>query len=387
MSTTERIRMVAVGPDDAAEKAQWLEALGNAIDSNSFCLGAEVDRFESACKERLGVAHAFGVSSGTDGLKVALSAVGVTSGDEVIVPAYSFFSTASVIVQLGAVPIFCDLDPDTLCIDPAAAETLISSRTRAILPVHLYGQTADMDALLKIAQKQQIPIVEDAAQAFGVFQGGRPAGAIGDVGAFSFYPTKNLAAAGDAGMIVCQDDEIANKVRQLRVHGDAGGYNHQMLGWNARMDGFQGAILSLQLQRLDERQAIRQRNAKEYLHALKEHHLTSRVVPLGRTSGSDHCWHQFIVQVDDRDQIRDQLAERGIDSGIYYPSTLPQQSCLASDRYLSDDLAELFPVAQRAARRVLALPVHHRLLEGDPTRVIQALADLIGDRGGIKNGR
>ncbi|MDE0959261.1 MAG: DegT/DnrJ/EryC1/StrS family aminotransferase [Planctomycetota bacterium] len=374
--------MVAVGPDDTAERAQWLEALGHAIDSSSFCLGSEVEKFEAACKERLGVAHAFGVSSGTDGLKVALSAAGVTAGDEVVVPAYSFFATASVIAQLGAVPIFCDVDPATLCIDPAAAETLISPRTRAILPVHLYGQTADIDAILKISLKHRIPIVEDAAQAFGVFHRGRPAGAIGTVGAFSFYPTKNLAAAGDAGMIVTQDDEIAHRVRQLRVHGDAGGYNHQMLGWNARMDGFQGAILTLQLQRLDQRQAIRQRNVEEYLHALQEHHLTSQVVTLGRTAGSDHCWHQFIVQVDDRDQIRNQLAERGIDSGIYYPATLPEQSCLATDRYPSDGLVAMFPVAQRAARTVLALPVHHRLLEGDPTRVIQALAEIVGNRRG-----
>lgn len=372
MSTKERIRMVAVGPDDESEKSAWLDALSEAIDSSSYCLGSAVEKFEAACCERLGVAHAIGVSSGTDGLKVALAAVGVGAGDEVIVPAYSFFSTASVIVQLGATPIFCDLDPSTLCIDPDAASSLISPKTGAILPVHLYGQTADMDKLMELSQRHQIPIVEDAAQSFGVFHRGQPAGAIGDAGAFSFYPTKNLAAAGDAGMIVCQDDELADRIRRLRVHGDSGGYDHQLLGWNARMDGFQGAILSLQLNKLDQRQAIRRRNVEEYRQALREYDLLEKLVPLGRTEGSDHCWHQFIVLVEERDRLREELSQRGIDSGVYYPGTLPEQPCFCSD----PTTAHRYPVAEGAARKVLALPVHHRLQEGDPTRVVASLADI-----------
>ncbi len=370
--------MVAVGPDDEAEKSAWLKALGEAIDSSSYCLGSEVGKFEAACKDRLGVAHAIGVSSGTDGLKVALAAVGVGAGDEVVVPAYSFFSTASVIVQLGATPVFCDLDPSTLCIDPDTASTLISSKTRAILPVHLYGQTADMDKLKPLSQQHQIPIIEDAAQCFGVFHRGQPAGAIGDAGAFSFYPTKNLAAAGDAGMVVCQDDELADRIRRLRVHGDSGGYDHQLLGWNARMDGFQGAVLSLQLKKLDQRQAIRKRNVEEYRQALSEYDLLEKLVPLGRTEGSDHCWHQFIVMVEDRDLIREELSHRGIDSGVYYPSTLPEQPCFCSDSSNTDR----YPVAEAAARKVLALPVHHRLEEGDPTRVVASMADIFQEMTG-----
>jgi dTDP-4-amino-4,6-dideoxygalactose transaminase len=373
LSTKERIRMVAVGPDDESEKAAWIDALGAAIDSSSFCLGSAVEKFEAACRERLGVAHAIGVSSGTDGLKLALAAVGVGAGDEVVVPAFSFFSTASVIVQLGATPVFCDLDPSTLCIDPDAAATAISSKTRAILPVHLYGQTADMDKLMQLSQQHQIPIVEDAAQCFGVFHGDLPAGAIGDAGAFSFYPTKNLAAAGDAGMVVCQDDELADRIRRLRVHGDSGGYDHQLLGWNARMDGFQGAILSLQLNKLDQRQAIRRRNVEEYRQALGDYDLLDQLIPLGRTEGSDHCWHQFIVMVEERDRIRDELSNRGIDSGVYYPGTLPEQPCFTSD----PSNAHRYPVAESAAMKVLALPVHHRLQEGDPTRVVATLAEII----------
>ena len=374
MSTTDRISMVAVGPDDAAERAAWIEALGSAIDANSFCLGSTVTRFEEECKTRLGVAHAFGVSSGTDGLKVALAAVGVVAGDEVIVPAYSFFSTASVVAQLGATPVFCDIDPSTLCIDAESARQVLSDRTRAILPVHLYGQTAAIDAILEIVRERQIAVVEDAAQSFGVFHNDRPAGAIGDAGGFSFYPTKNLAAAGDAGMVVCQDEQLARRIGQLRVHGDAGGYRHEMLGWNARMDGFQGAILSLQLQRLDARQAIRKRNAEEYRAALERYQLLDQVKPLGRTTGSDHCWHQFIVQVECRDQVREGLSRLGIDTGVYYPGTLPQQGCFAA---ASGVVPEQYPVADRAALTVLALPVHHRLKEGDPTRVVQSLSEVM----------
>ncbi|MGE4620008.1 MAG: DegT/DnrJ/EryC1/StrS family aminotransferase [Planctomycetota bacterium] len=369
---TKRIQMFAVGPDSPAEKEEWMNALGQAIDERSFCLGSATQRFESSCQEKLGVAHAIGVSSGTDGLKIALAAVGVKPGDEVILPAYSFFSTASVIAQLGATPVFVDLDAQTLCICPQQVADKINSKTAAIMPVHLYGQTAQMDPLLQLAREHSIPIVEDAAQAFGVRYHGKPAGAIGDAGAFSFYPTKNLAAAGDAGMVVCQDDELAARIRLLRVHGDVGGYRHEMLGWNARMDGFQAAILSVRLQQLDQQQAVRLRNATEYQEALASSNLLDRVRPLGRTEGSDHCWHQYIVQVEGRDQLRDELSRRGIDTGAYYPGTLPEQGCFA---HLGHQPGE-FPIAESAAQSVVALPVHHRLEVGEPTRVVTAIAEV-----------
>ncbi|MBC8261903.1 MAG: DegT/DnrJ/EryC1/StrS family aminotransferase [Planctomycetia bacterium] len=373
MNEDQRIRMVAVGPDDAAEKAAWLSAVEAVIDQNGYCLGSAVETFENSCKEQLDVEHAFGVSNGTDGLKICLKASGVQPGDEVILPAYSFFSTASVIRQLGAHPVFVDLDPGTLCIDTALIESAITDRTRAIMPVQLYGQTSDMDSIMKISSDRNIPVVEDAAQSFGVRYKGNSSGAIGSAGAFSFYPTKNLAAAGDAGMVVTNDDKIATQIRQLRVHGDTGGYCHESLGWNARMDGFQGAILSVKLGRLKQQQDIRERNATEYLRALSENNLLDRIKPLERTPGSEHCWHQFIIQTDARDLLREQLASRGIDSGIYYPGTLPSQPCFAD----LPSAQKHFPVADNAALSVLALPVHHRLNEGDPSRVIKAMADIM----------
>ena len=373
MSDSTRIRMVAVGPDDELEKRAWLDALENVIDNNGYCLGASVEEFESRCKEELGVRHALGVSNGTDGLKLALKAVGVNAGDEVILPAYSFFSTASVIAHLGAIPVFVDLDPKTLLMDPERIPSVITEKTKAIMPVQLYGQTADMSAIMKISADSGIPVVEDAAQSFGVRYEDQPAGAIGSAGAFSFYPTKNLAAAGDAGMVVTQDDEIAERMRQLRVHGDLGGYRHHSLGWNARMDGFQGAILSIRLERLAGQQEVRQRNAQEYIESLTQLQLLDRIQLLERTPGSDHCWHQFIILVEDRDKIRQQLSEKGIDSGIYYPGTLPAQPCFTDLGYK----AENFPIAQEAAEKVLALPIHHRLNEGDPRRVVETLAEIL----------
>ena len=373
MSDSTRIRMVAVGPDDELEKRAWLDALENVIDNNGYCLGTSVEEFESRCKEELGVRHALGVSNGTDGLKLALKAVGVNAGDEVILPAYSFFSTASVIAHLGAIPVFVDLDPKTLLMDPERIPSVITEKTKAIMPVQLYGQTADMSAIMKISADSGIPVVEDAAQSFGVRYEDQPAGAIGSAGAFSFYPTKNLAAAGDAGMVVTQDDEIAERMRQLRVHGDLGGYRHHSLGWNARMDGFQGAILSIRLERLAGQQEVRQRNAQEYIESLTQLQLLDRIQLLERTPGSDHCWHQFIILVEDRDKVRQQLSEKGIDSGIYYPGTLPAQPCFTDLGYK----AENFPIAQEAAEKVLALPIHHRLNEGDPRRVVETLAEIL----------
>ena len=225
--------------------------------------------------------------------------------------------------------------------DPERIPSVITEKTKAIMPVQLYGQTADMSAIMKISADSGIPVVEDAAQSFGVRYEDQPAGAIGSAGAFSFYPTKNLAAAGDAGMVVTQDDEIAERMRQLRVHGDLGGYRHHSLGWNARMDGFQGAILSIRLERLAGQQEVRQRNAQEYIESLTQLQLLDRIQLLERTPGSDHCWHQFIILVEDRDKVRQQLSEKGIDSGIYYPGTLPAQPCFTDLGYK----AENFPIA------------------------------------------
>ena len=372
--TSKMIPIVAVGPDDDEEQEAWLAALSRTIDDRAFCLGPRVTEFENASREYLGVAHAIGVSSGTDALLLALGAAGVEPGHEVIVPAYSFFASASSIALLGARPRFVDIDPTTLTIDLEATERALGPETRAVMPVHLYGQAAlHFDQLLELCASRDVAVVEDAAQAFGVRYQEKSLGAHGVAGTFSFYPTKNLGAPGDAGMVVTDCDETADRLRLLRVHGDEGGYCHGRLGWNARMDGFCGAILSIRLARLPAIQETRARNARLYLEAMAEAGLTERLRPLARTEGSDHCWHQFIVRVPERDEIRARLAERNIQTGIYYPGTLPDQPAFAYLGHGRDD----FPHARRAAEEVLALPIHHRLDPEDPARVVAALKECL----------
>lgn len=367
------ISMVALGPDDDAERQQWLDAIAGVIDSNAYCLGEAVARFEERCQALLEIPHAIGVSSGTDALRIALQAVGVGPGDEVIVPAFSFFASASVVQQLGATPVFVDIDRETLLIDPDQVKGAAGNRTRAILPVHLYGQGADLDRLEPIARDLGIPLVEDSAQAFHVRHRDRCLGTVGEVGAFSFYPTKNLAAAGDAGLVITDNDGIAEKLRRLRVHGDSGGYQHTELGWNARMDGFQGAILSLRLERLVSHQKARERNARNYLQSLEELQLLDRVRPLGRNSHSEHSWHQFIVRVEDRQRLRERLLAEGIETGVYYPEILPLQKAFADLGHRRGE----FPVSEEASACVLALPVHPQLDEGDPRRVVDAIGSTL----------
>ncbi len=373
------ISIVAVGPDDDAEEAAWLAALERTLKKRAFCLGPEVESFEQQVQERLGVSHTFGVSNGTDALILALQAVGVGRGDEVLVPAYSFFASASAVAQLGAIPRFVDVEPRTLTADGKTLTDAITSATKAVMVVHLYGQASyNLDSLLQECKERGLPLVEDTAQAFGVRYtpaGGTPQslGSFG-IGTFSFYPTKNLGAPGDAGMVLTQNAEWAQRVKLLRVHGDSGGYNHTDLGWNARMDGFQAAVLSTRLKRLDVIQEARAKNATHYHSALEERGLIDRVRPLERTPGSEHCWHQFIVQVPERDRVRQELGERGIQSAIYYPATLPQQPALA--RFVQPGQA--FPVSEKAAQEVLALPIHHRLDAADPSRVVDALAEILG---------
>lgn len=361
--------MVALGPDDAEERQEWIDALTRVVDTGAFCLGAEVTALERQVEQLLDVPHVLGVSNGTDALRLALQAVGVRSGDEVIVPAYSFFASASMVSALGATPVFVDVDPSTLNIDPEAIVAAITEKTKAVMPVHLYGQAAAMDRVQAICEPRGLPIVEDAAQVFGIRYRGQALGSLGHAGTFSFYPTKNIGAPGDAGMLVARDPEVFEHLKLLRVHGDRGGYDHAELGWNARMDGFQGAILQLRVARFAEIQARRTANAERYLERLKDEGLLGQVRPLGRTPGSEHGWHQFIVCVEGRDRIRASLTDAGIPSGVYYPGTLPLQPVFAHLGHKPGD----FPVAERAAAEVLALPVHHRVTADDVDRVVAAL--------------
>ncbi len=366
--------MVAVGPDDAAERAAWLEALACAIDQNSYCLGSAVDTFEARCRERLQVPHAIGMNSGTDAIRLGLQASGIGAGDSVVVPAYSFFATASSVAHLGAKPLFVDVDPTTGLINIPAANAALEAGAHGVIPVHLYGQGVAMDELMPTATRCDAVVIEDSAQSFGVAYRGRTLGTIGHAGAYSFYPTKNLGAAGDAGLAVSRHETIAAAMRSLRVHGDAGGYDHRTLGWNARMDGFQAAILTVKLDRLAAIEKAREQNVESYLAALEASDLLERVRPLARTPGSGHCWHQFIVTIEERDIVRKALTKAGIGSGLYYPGILPTQTAFADLGHTADE----FPAASGLAATALALPIHHRLAESDPARVVEVLAKALG---------
>lgn len=368
--------MVALGPDDDQERSEWHAALSSVIDRTAFCLGPEVDQFEREVKELLDVHDAIGVANGSDALRIALQAVGIGAGDEVIVPAFSFFASASSIAHLGARPRFVDIAKSTLTLDPNALAAAATDRTRAVMPVHLYGQAADMDRIAPWCAERRLTIVEDTAQAFGVRHRGVALGAIGAAGTFSFYPTKNLGAPGDAGMIITREPNVAERVRMLRAHGDRGGYRHEALGWNARLDGFQAAILRVRLRRLPRVQELRTRNAEFYLAGLSAAGLHEQIRPLARTPGSEHGWHQFIVFVEQRDHVQAVLRDRGIATGIYYPSPLPTQPAFASLGHRAGE----FPVAEYASRSALALPVHHRVTPSDVERVVEALAFAV--RGG-----
>ncbi len=342
--------------------------------SQQFILGQYVTDFEKATAAYCRCAHAVGVSSGTDALLLALMALGIGAGDEVITSPYTFFATAGAIARTGARPLFCDIEPAGFNIDPQAVSRflqhdcersrsgLINRRTggrvRALMPVHLYGQCADMTALLALAREFGLKLIEDAAQAIGADDAeGRRAGSIGDVGCLSFFPTKNLGAFGDAGMCTAQDGELAEHMRVLRVHGSKPKYYHSFIGGNFRLDELQAAVLGIKLPLLDGWTAARARNAAYYAAAFERAGLTARVKLPSALNGQRHTWNQFVVRVPRRDELRAFLTQRGIGSEIYYPVPLHLQRCFDYLGHANGD----FPQAEKAAAEVLALPIFPEL--------------------------
>ena len=335
-------------------------------------MGPDVGDLEKALAEYSGARHAVGCASGSDALLLALMAADVGPGDEVILPSFTFFATASAVTRLGAKPIFADIDPDTFNIDPAEVRRLICPATKAILPVHLFGQCADLDALCRMAKEADIPVMEDAAQAIGAELNGRRAGAMGDIGCFSFYPTKNLGGAGDGGMLTTNSDELAERLRLLRVHGMHSRYYHQVVGINSRLDSFQAAILNIKLPHLDEWTAMRQENAARYHRLFREAGL-DQIVGLPPTApGRRHVWNQYVVRVPDhrRDELREFLGAARIGAGIYYPLGLHEQECF---RYLGYERGDL-PQTERAAEEVLALPIFPELTASEQQFVVDRTA-------------
>ena len=356
----------------ATIREEILAAIAGVMESQQFILGREVSFLEQEVAAMLGASHAVGCASGSDALLLALMALGIGPGDEVITTPFTFVATAGSIARLGAVPVFVDIDPETLNIDPARMEAQLSPRTRAILPVHLYGLPADMGPILDLARTKNLPIVEDAAQAIGAVYEGRFAGTLGAFGCFSFFPSKNLGGAGDGGLITTQDASLAERLRLLRVHGSRKKYHYEILGVNSRLDALQAAILRVKLRHLPEWTRARQYRAEQYRSLFAEAGLDSRVIlPPPPPERWVHVYNQFVVRCERRDALREFLRSRGIPTEIYYPLPLHLQPAYA---YLCYKRGQ-FPVAESVSEQVLALPVYPELTDGQQEKVVQAIAD------------
>jgi dTDP-4-amino-4,6-dideoxygalactose transaminase len=364
----------------AGIRTEILAAVTRACDSQRYILGDEVTAFEREFAALCATTDSVGCASGTDGLWLALAAAGVGPGDSVITTPFSFFATASAILRAGAKPVFTDVDPETLNLDPASVEERLkhSSRgMRAVMPVHLYGQCADMDAFSRIGADFKVHIVEDAAQAVGASWNGKRAGSRGVAAAFSFYPTKNLSAFGDAGAVTTSDAALAERMRSLRNHGGKQRYFHDEVGANSRLDSIQAAVLRVKMSHLASWNEARRERARTYGRLLTSAGLTrtgaaspAPVLLLKTLPGAYHIYHQYVVRVRDRDKLRTFLSERGIGSEIYYPIPLHLQKCFAYLGHAPGD----FPEAERAALDVLALPIFPELEEDEQRHVVESIA-------------
>jgi dTDP-4-amino-4,6-dideoxygalactose transaminase len=351
-----------------------LAAIHRVVDSGYFILGPEVEALESAIAESCHCAHAVGVSSGTDALLMALMAIGIEPGDEVITTPFSFFSTAGSIARLEARPVFVEIEPETFNIDADRIDAAVTPKTKAILPVHLFGQIAEMEPILDIADQHGLRVIEDAAQALGAEYRGRRAGGFGDIACFSFFPTKNVGAMGDAGAVVTDDFQLAERLRMLRNHGFAKKYQAHLLGGNFRIDAIQAAVLQVKLRHLDAWNDARRNNAERYQQLFEEFGIASdQVCPPSAAQGRTHIFHQFVVTVGNsrRDELQKFLAERSIGSEVYYPLSLHLQECFTQLGYQAGD----FPKSEKATDEVLALPIYTELTEEQQRHVVQTIAD------------
>lgn len=338
-----------------------------------FILGEEVEALEVELAAWLEVDHVVACASGTDALRLALMALNIGSGDEVITTPFSFFATASAIALSGARPVFADIEATSFNLNPAELEARISPRTRAIMPVHLYGRPAAMRAIRAIAERHHLPIIEDAAQAIGATYGGQYAGTLGTLGCFSFYPTKNLGGAGDGGMLVTSNAGLAARLRRLRAHGSSAPYIHTELGLNSRLDALQAAVLRAKLPHLQSWNAGRRDKAASYSELFQAVGLTGHVALPGEPEDGVHAWHQYVIRMPHRDAARQFLAARGIQTQVYYPMPLHLQPALA---YLGHQAGE-YPESERASREVLALPLYPELPREHQLQVVQAISDFV----------
>jgi len=355
-------------------QAALRDALVGVLDSNRFIGGPEVEGLEREMAQYLGVEHAVGVSSGTDALIVSMMAMGIGAGHEVIVPSFTFFSTAGSVHRLGAVPVFCDIDPVTFNMDPAELEQLITARTRAVVPVHLYGQAAEMEPIVDVCRKRGVRVIEDAAQAIGARHREAMAGSMGDVGCFSFFPSKNLGAMGDAGLVSTNDAELAGKIRLLRDHGATKRYYHDVVGGNFRLDALQAAVLRVKLPHLEACHEQRRTNARAYIRGLSDLQDRGLIGLPVELPGRRHIFNQFVVRTQRRDELQTYLSSKSIGTAIYYPVPLHLQECFRN----SGGPPPTLPHSEQAAREVLALPVFPGLTESQRNKVIRCIREFLG---------
>jgi dTDP-4-amino-4,6-dideoxygalactose transaminase len=338
-----------------AVKDEVLSDIKELIDRNQFVFGPKIEGLEKQIAKWCGAKYATALSSGTDALLAALMAIGIKPGDEVITTPFTFFATVGSIVRSGATPVFADIDADTFNIDPADVESKVTKNTKCIMPVHLYGQCADMDEINRIAKKNGLMVIEDAAQAIGADINGGKAGSLSDIGCFSFFPTKNLGGFGDSGMTICSDERLYEKISMLRNHGSAKRYYHEYIGGNFRMDAIQAAALSAKLKNLDGYIIKRRKNAALYRECLNT---KGAALPV-EVDGYLHTYNQFVIKAERRDELKDFLEKNGIGSQIYYPLCLHEQSCFKYLGYKPGD----FPAAEEISKKCLALPIYPELKE------------------------
>ena len=368
VATRQRVPFVNLGRQLEQLRPDLIAAFEMVLDSRAFIKGPHVAAFEAAFAEAVGVPHAVGCANGTAAVSLALQAAGIGPGDEVVVPSLTFFATGEAVCHVGATPVFCDIDPDSYTIDPRALERCLTPRTRAMVPVHLYGTPCDMDSLLAIAADHGLAVIEDCAQAHFATYRGRMVGGIGAAGSFSFFPGKNLGALGDAGMVVTSDEDLARSVGKLADHGRLSKYEHDVIGYNERLDGLQAALLSVKLPHLADWTARRRRVARLYDARLRPAGIKTITPP----PGADPVHHLYVIEVDDRPAVAARLAGMGVETGVHYPCPLHRQPAFRSlhgDRSL--------PHAERAAARVLSLPICGEITDDEAEYVCDRVLEVV----------
>lgn len=374
------VPMLDVGRQNSPIRGKIIEAITQICDSGQFIHGPDCARLESQMADYCQTSHAIGCASGSDALLLALMAFGIGPGDEVILPSFTFFATAGAVWRTGAKPVFADIDPATFNMDPAHAERQITSATKAVIPVHLFGACAAMDAICEFARARKIAVIEDAAQAIGAEHRGRRAGSIGDIGCFSFYPSKNLGGFGDGGMLTTRDEQIADRLRILRDHGQKPRYHHALVGINSRLDSIQAAVLSIKLAHVERWAAARGKHAARYAERFAAAGLDQAMGLPQQPPANRHVWNQYTIRVPDsrRDALQQHLNQARVGSAVYYPIPLHLQACFRSLGYEPGSL----PATERAAAEVLSLPVFPELTAAEHGRVVDVIADFFATQAG-----